>query len=128
MNQNLIKNLIKLKNCSILKKEIVILPYYKNTILTIKCLYREGLIQSYEVVYLNNNFYISVKLRILFNNSSLNQLKIISKPSNFRYFNYKDLVKLENKKKIYFISTIQGIFTLEECKQNKIGGLLLFSC
>ena len=49
MNFNTIKFLIKLKNAALARKEIVTAPYNKLSFNLVKCLYKEGFVQSFEL-------------------------------------------------------------------------------
>jgi ribosomal protein S8 len=49
MNIYTIKFLIKLKNAALAKKEVITTPYNKLSYDLIKCLYKEGFVQSFEL-------------------------------------------------------------------------------
>jgi small subunit ribosomal protein S8 len=122
MTQFIINFLLTLKNASSLKKEKIKIKYSKHSLELVVCLYNEGFIHSYQ---LKNN-QILIILRYFFNKPILKNLKIISTPSKLRYLNLKALSKLSNKKTSLFFSTSKGLLTLNQCKKNKIGGILLF--
>ena len=65
MTTNTLKFLVNLKNYSILKKEIYTLRYSKQILQIVKCLYKEGFIQSFYIEYKNSKYSISVLAIIL---------------------------------------------------------------
>jgi small subunit ribosomal protein S8 len=72
--------------------------------------------------------YISVILK--YNNeldSAIKKIKIISKPGNKIYINYKNIIKLSLKKTtgIFLLSTSKGIVTSQQAYKLKIGGEVL---
>lgn len=126
MNLTKIKFLLTLKTCSLAKKESIVMPYHINNKHLIAILYREGLIQSFDLKSLNKN--ISIFLRYYYNRILLDSIVIISKPSNNRYLKLKDLYKLNSKKKLFILSTTKGLKSLLYCKMHSLGGKLLFVC
>lgn len=128
MNTNLIKFLIKLKNASLLKKEVVTLEFNPFCLELLHVLYAEGLVQSFLIEHENNKLYFKIVLRYFFNKPVLKNLKFFSKPSHIKYFRYSDLCKIVDRKFIFVLSTSKGILTSLECKKKKIGGKLLFMC
>jgi small subunit ribosomal protein S8 len=128
MTTNTIKFLVNLKNYSILKKEIYKSPYSKQILQIVKCLYKEGFIQSFYIEHINSKYFINILLRFFFNKPVFKNLKIISKPSNTKIVPFKHLARISNKKFVLFISTNQGVLTLEDCKKRGLGGSVLFYC
>ena len=102
------------------------MPHYINNKSLISILYKEGLLQSFNLK--NFNTKISVYLRYYYNRILLDSMIIISKPSNNRYLKLKDLYKLNFKKRLFILSTSKGIKSLLDCKINNLGGKLLFVC
>jgi ribosomal protein S8 len=128
MTINTIRFLINLKNYSILKKEIFKQKYSKQILEIVKCLYREGFIQSFFLEQKGSDFYINILLRFFFNKPVFKNLKVLSTPSKLKVLSFKHLAKISTKKFVLFISTSEGILTLEECKKKKIGGTIFFYC
>jgi ribosomal protein S8 len=58
-------------------------------------------------------------------NKPVFELKNLYKPSNIRYISYKNLIKLNNTRHIYILSTNIGIISSIEAKKKKIGGVLV---
>jgi len=133
MNVYTIKFLIKLKNAALARKEIVFTPYNKLSFELVKCLYKEGFIQSFELkeIFTSNfekNYEIKIILRFFYNKCILKNIKILSKPSLTKHFSLKDLSKISTKKLVMFISTDKGILTSLDCKKYNLGGIPLFVC
>lgn len=125
MNLTTIRFLVALKNHSVLKKEYLVYRYSKSIMSVLVSLYEEGYIQSFKVLD-NNSVYIV--LRYYFNKPIFKNLKILSTLSHPKYITLKTLYNIPDSKNTIFISTVQGILTLSQCKKKKIGGKALFSC
>ena len=131
MNITLIQLLLKLKNASLARKEIVTIKYNKLCLDLLKLLYLEGFIQSFNIQTINSPFLkkqlqISITLRYFYNKPIFKNLKIVSKPSYVKYLKLKDLCKIVDKKSVLFLSTNKGLLTSLDCKKHQIGGTLLF--
>jgi len=125
MNNQLIKMLIALKNASLAKQKSV---YVNKTPLILSCLsvlYREGLILSY-TTHNSSESKILVKLRFFEGNCLTTNICIMSKVSYIRYLNFSQICRINLGNRIGFFLTSKGIQTLEECKANKVGGVLAF--
>ena len=129
MNFLLVKLLNSLKNAALAKKEFITFPYNALCLKVLDLMYEEGLIQSYTVNLVNfENKQFKIYIRYNFGRSLLKNLKLISKPSNMRYLQLKDLYKIKEKKNILILSTSKGLLTSLKCKELKIGGKILFTC
>ena len=129
MNNNIIRFLIELKNASLSRKETITVEYSRLSNNLVKTLYREGFIQSFQILgEKENTRKIVVTLRYYFNKPVFNNLKLFSKPSHLRYMKFSDICNISDKKYVCFFSTNRGILTILECKKNKTGGKLLFVC
>ena len=120
----LIKALNKLKNASLINKEVVYLNFDLKYFEVLCVLYREGFIQGYKID--KKNYQTIVYLRFFQNNSVLGRLRFLSVPSRERFISYKDLCLINNKKTFVLLSTSKGLRTIYECKKQKLGGKLLF--
>ncbi len=137
MNDNLGKMLNQIKNASLIKHEIILMPYTLNNYLILKVLKDEGFFESISVITkkttsLNNrkNFrYIKVYLKYYGQNkkSVINNISRLSKPSLRVYAKYKNIPNVLNGLGTTIISTSKGIMTNKDASANKIGGELLFS-
>jgi small subunit ribosomal protein S8 len=130
MNYHTLKALNKIKNASLLNKEFVSLAYSNYTLDILKSLYREGFIQSYNILRDSDGVEskILIYLRSFFNKIILNKLIFISVPSNKKYMSAAKISYLPAKKNMFFFSTSFGVLTHLECKKKNTGGILLFLC
>ena len=71
---------------------------------------------------------VKIFLRYMYNKSLLDNILILSTSSRKIYIKYQTILKLKIQNKKMFILTKGGIFTLLQCKQNFLGGLVLFLC
>ncbi len=124
MNNQLVKMLIALKNASLAKQKFV---FVKNTPLVLSCLavlYREGLILSYS--YNSVDAQILVKLRFFEGQCLTTNIRIMSKVSHIKFLNFREICRMDLGNRVGFFLTSNGIQTLEECKANRVGGVLAF--
>jgi ribosomal protein S8 len=124
MNSLQINFLIHLKNFSILGKESLLVDYHPSVLSIVEFLYLEGLIQSFSL----NSTTLLIRLRYSNNINLLQNLKIVSKPSFKKLFNFKSVLMLPIKNATFCLSTPKGLISLNECKKRKQGGVLLFTC
>jgi len=126
MNYTTIKFLINIKNASLGTNETLIVSYDSFSLSILKILYNSGLIQGYSALDSNK---VIIYLRKVFNKTLTRELKLISTPKTKVSLDYKAIIKLKKStNSLMFFSTDQGLFTINECKKNKIGGVLLFIC
>ncbi len=126
MNYTTIKFLINIKNASLGTNETRIVSYDSFSLSILKILYNSGLIQGYCAL---DSSKVIIYLRKVFNKTLTRELKLISTPKTKVSLDYKAITRLKkNTNSLMFFSTDQGLFTINECKKNKIGGVLLFIC
>lgn len=129
MNTRLIFFLMNLKNAAYYKKEYLEVEYVKDYIPILTLLYKEGYIQGFKVLTINNKQVISIYLRFLYNTFALSNLKLLSKKSCVKTITYKQLsMNIYDIHKNFFISTNKGLTTQIGCKIKKLGGTLIFIC
>lgn len=127
MNTEAIRVLNSIKNSSLSNNELLKVKKNKLVSQIIELLYREGFILSFK--FSKEKFSsVVINLRYSFNRPLFKDLKIISSPSNLRYVSYKDIARLNIRKKLAVFSTSKGVMSFEECKSRKTGGILLFVC
>jgi len=123
------KLIVHLKNASKINKTTTLVDFNKSNVLVLSLLYKEGLIQSFslqkESIPLTK---ISVTLRYSEGKNVLTSLKLISTPSLFRYFSYRELCFISNKFTFGALSTDKQILSLSDCKKFRVGGQFLFVC
>lgn len=124
MNSTQLNLLITLKNTACAGKELLVIEYNIDCLKILSFLYAQGLIQSF-CVTLNK---IEISLRFYNGLIKLQQLKLVSKNSYFKYLNHKMLCKLPSDKYLIAFSTDKGYLNLSNCKFKNIGGKILFIC
>ena len=133
MNDNLGKMLNKIKNATLVKHEVVLIPYTLNNYLILKVLHQEGFLYSVNIIVKNNlrtnNKYIKVYLKYddITKKSFIKNICRLSKPSLRVYTNYKTIPQILNGLGIVILSTSKGVMTSKEAYKHRIGGELLFS-
>ena len=132
MNIETIRILNVIKNGSLVNLESVVTDSNKLSQSILKFLYKEGLILSYKIKkkskFYNNTSEILIQLRHYFGKPVLRKLKVLSFPSKPMCISYKSICRISAKNKVFAFSTIQGLLTLNECKKQRLGGVLLFVC
>lgn len=123
MSIQLINFLIKIKNASSLKKNVIKIAYTPKVFILVSLLYKENIIQSFKLT----NMTLCVYLKSFFNKSLFYNLAFLSTPSKKYYLNYLNLCLISNKNNFFIVSTDKGLKTEIECKKLKIGGKLLFT-
>jgi ribosomal protein S8 len=123
MKKARINLLICLKNMSLRGREKLNLPFTKKSVTFLNFLYKEGIIQHFKI----NKNEIFITLKPIFFGNYFSELKLFSKPSYSLYIDYLDICKMKTSKKIFAVSTSNGLLNLKECYKNRMGGKLLFS-
>ena len=123
MKSKQIDLLIKLKNSSSVKIKQVTTDCSKKKLNLIQFLYKQGALQSFlvkgKILYVYPRYHPN-------SFSLLTKLKIVSRPSLSKILTLNDISKMENSNSIVGISTDIGLKSLYECKQEKLGGKILF--
>lgn len=135
MNDNLGKMLIKIKNASLVKHEVILVPYTSNDFLILKALQEEGFINSIKIVSKKNSTsknlekYIKVNLKYKgsLRKPFITNITRMSKPSLPLYVNSKNIPLILNGLGVIIMSTPKGIMTSKDAYKFGIGGELLFS-
>lgn len=127
MNQKVINFVNQLKNSSLINRKTIVFSYSDLILEYIDCLYREGFIQSYEII---DDKRIKVLIRIENGQALTSNIKLVSSPTKKRVLTLNSIDKMNIKRTEVFLSTSKGIFSLSECKRNnlKSGGLVVFTC
>ena len=137
MADNLGNMLNTIKNATLMRHEVVLVPYTLNNFLISKTLYEENFFDSISIIskksislkkeqmqrFIKINFRYESKSRKPF----IKNIVRLSKPSLQVYTNYKNIPRVLNGLGIIIMSTSKGIMTSREAIKNKIGGELLFS-
>lgn len=114
-----------LKNSQISRRNFIFQPKTKSTTSFLNILWDEGFISGYKLCNSDLNL-LKIFLKYKNGNPVINSLKILSKPSRQVHYSVSDLWKLDAKKTLIILTTPKGLMTIDECKQTKTGGKLLF--
>lgn len=126
MNKTTKNLLLSLKNSSIVKLNEFYCNYSKKNIKLLKSLYANGLVQSY--LFSSKSNKIKIILRYIENKPIFSQLKFVSTTLKSKVITFKELTFLFNRRFILFLNTNIGIKTINECKNARVGGKMLFIC
>lgn len=115
--------LTRMRNCIMIKNQVVRIPFSKLKAQVLEVLKREGFIRNFEVVVENNKKDILVYLKFAVNGSSvINSLERISKPGCRIYNKADDVKPILNGLGISVVTTNKGVLSDRECRQQKVGG------
>lgn len=128
MNQKVIKFVNQLKNCSLIGRKEFFITFSDLVLRYTRCLYKEGFIQSYKVIDLNQQKKIKILIKINDGFALTSNIKLISTLTKKRYLTFKDISNINMRNKELFFSTSSGIYSLTECKKKRLGGLAVFVC
>lgn len=132
MNKKTINFLSQLKNASLINKEMIKVDCNKFIINILKILYDEGFILNFKINkkenFFNETSEAIIHIRYMHSKPVLKDLEIISKPSLNRILSLNEICRIVAKKKFLLFSTNLGLLSLNDCKKNHVGGVLLFVC
>ena len=122
MNSQYINFLTQLKNNAAIEATSIRFSFNVRLLPLIKFLYSEGVIESFSV---KKNF-LFIQLRLFNGSNPFKDLRIVSTISYEKFLTYNEISKITESKFLFILSTDKGFLNLSECKQRRIGGLLLF--
>jgi small subunit ribosomal protein S8 len=135
-NDRIADMLTRIRNASLAKHLVVVVPYTKLTEVITKILVEEGFIKSYvrESVYYDgskvNKNKSSLFLSLIYDEEGkpfISELKRISTPGCRTYSTSKRLPTIRDGYGTAIISTSRGIMTNEKAREEGIGGEILFT-
>jgi small subunit ribosomal protein S8 len=126
VNDTISDILTRLRNASLTKARIVLIPLTQISQKICQILKEEGLINGYERTS-HRELAVLLKYKGPERKPSITNLRRISKPGLRIYANHKDIPKVLGGLGIVIISTSQGIMTDKEARFYKIGGEVLCS-
>ncbi len=122
-----IDTLTRMKNALERKKERIKVPYSKLDESILDSLAKHGFVE--EVSRKGRGVRRIVEIKLKYDKegeSTISDIKLISKPSRRMYIGWKDIKKSHQGYGHYFLSTPKGIMADFEARRNKVGGELLF--
>lgn len=126
VNDTISDILTRLRNASLIKARIVLIPLTQLSQKICQILKQEGLINGYERTS-HRELAVLLKYKGPERKPSITNLRRISKPGLRIYANHKDIPKVLGGLGIVIISTSKGIMTDKEARFYKIGGEVLCS-
>ena len=122
-----IDTLTRIKNALERKKERIKVPYWRLDESVLDSLVKHGFVE--EVSRKGRGVRRIVEIKLKYDKegeSTISNIKLISKPSRRMYIGWKDIKKSHQGYGHYFLSTPKGIMVDFEARRNKVGGELLF--
>ena len=125
--------LTRIRNSCLAKKSTVAIPYTRINQQIAQILEQEGFIQTYQVSLHPQDLTLRLKYSSKKNSpgkkkeSSITNLKRISKPGLRIYSNHKEILRVLGGTGIVIVSTPEGLMTDREARLRGIGGELLCS-
>jgi len=110
-----------IKNGQLAKKAYINQRRKKTCESVLNVLWDEGFISGYKTSKNNPNV-LKIFLKYKRNIPAINSIKVLSKPSLRIYYSLKQLWKLDSSKGVIIVSTNKGFMSLNDCKQQKLGG------
>ncbi|HWB34341.1 MAG TPA: 30S ribosomal protein S8 [Candidatus Paceibacterota bacterium] len=117
--------LIRLRNASMARKDVVSVPASKMTKALSELLEREGYVTSVDK-RVNKSNQISIVLAYKNGRAVIGGAKRISKPSRRMYMSVHDVKPVKRGHGLLVLSTPAGVLTGKEAKEKHVGGEALF--
>ncbi len=119
--------IIRLKNASAVKKDVVSAPYSKLRFAVAQSLQKIGYIKSVNKKGKKVQKTIEIELSYDKDNKSvITDVKRVSTPGRRIYYSSKDIQPVKYGKGSLILSTPKGILTDKEAKKENVGGEVLF--
>ena len=119
--------IIRLKNASAVKKDVVVTSHSKLQFAIAEVLQKKGYIKSVNKKGKKVQKTIEVELRYDKNNKSvINGVERVSRPGRRMYYGAQEIHPVKYGKGLLILSTPKGILTDEEARREKVGGEALF--
>ena len=124
VNDTISDILTRIRNASLVKHQIVDIPFTKISINIAKILKEEGFIENFEIIIKNfqKKLFISLKYTGINRNPVISKIKQISKPGLRIYATNKNLPIILGNLGIAIISTSQGLISNIRAKEQGVGG------
>lgn len=133
INDSISDMLTRIRNASIIKKSVVMIPLTTMNQHIAQILEKEGFIQTFQISDDSKNLILRLKYRSKqtsqgkVKESCITNLKRISKPGLRIYVNHKEIPRILGGAGIVILSTPQGVMTDREARSLNIGGEVLCS-
>ncbi|MEI7765345.1 MAG: 30S ribosomal protein S8 [bacterium] len=118
--------IIMMKNGSLAKNEIVVLPYSNLKSAILSCLKKEGYISDFSKKVKKGGNALEIKLSYVDGKPRITEVERISKQSRRVYIGMKDIHSIRNGTGMLVLSTPKGILSGKEARKEQVGGEALF--
>ena len=125
MTDSISDMLARIKNACLRYFETVDIPSSKVKIGILRVLEREGYINGFKEVKVDNRAILRVDLKYYEGKPVIKMLARVSKPSCRVYSKLKKISSVFNGFGIYVLSTSKGVMSDAEAKENNVGGEIL---
>ena len=119
--------LTRIRNAVMVGKNEITVPSSKIKVVVAKELKKAGYITGVKVEAGKPRDILVVTINEPGENSTINEIKRLSKPGRRVYVSALDIPKVKSGRGIVLVSTSKGVFTGVEAKKQKLGGELLLS-
>jgi small subunit ribosomal protein S8 len=113
----------QIKNALNARKDKITVPFSKMDAAILKSLVGVGYLKSVDKETVGRKNFLVAKLA---KKGSVNDFKLMSKPSRHFYVDYRSLRPVKQGHGLGILSTSKGIMTDKEARKSKIGGEYLF--
>ena len=119
--------LTRIRNAVMVGKNEITVPSSKIKVVVAKELKKAGDVTGVKVEAGKPRDILVVTINEPGENSTINEIKRLSKPGRRVYVSALDIPKVKSGRGIVLVSTSKGVFTGVEAKKQKLGGELLLS-
>ena len=121
MYNNLLNMFINIQNGQIARRSFILQRRKNLCEVFLKILWKENFILGYKI-FNKNPQTIQIFLKYKNNKSILNNIKIISKQNRRVFYSKNEIWRIKNNNSLVLFFTSNGVKSITECKQHKIGG------
>ena len=118
--------LIRIKNASLARRRVVVVPFSNLSESVGKVLQKEGFLEEIKIDANDGKKTLVATLRFVRRKPVISGVKLISKPSIRSHVKAHEMGKKIRGSSVKILSTNQGIITGKEAISKRIGGELLF--
>ncbi len=117
--------LTRIRNAVMVGKNEITVPSSKIKVVVAKELKKAGYVTGVKVEAGKPRDILTVTINEPGENSTINEIKRLSKPGRRVYVSAADIPKVKSGRGIVLVSTSKGVVTGDEAKKQKLGGELL---
>ncbi len=126
MNTDPISDMLtRVRNAQAVNKKEVLVPYSDFKYNVIKCIEKEGFVESVIKRKVEREKYINITLKYENNKPTISEIKRVSSPGQRIYSKKKDLRGVKGGRGIFVLSTPKGVMTNKEARSKEVGGEII---